>query len=210
MSNLQLFQPTNKSCSYQVFPLMQKTLFFLFVQVLIICDTGETNTACCVYVCFKSPLSTFCPLQFYLMFSPRFTFQDSQFIFLRVMWFSEFKTKSNFIFQEVENEGAGSNNRLLRQLVLQSAGLLPQTCGKNTHVLPLRNLGTVEFLSFLSPSLEFSLYCQSRRVGGVLTAFSLGFLLLIKFPPTFFSYPSPLLFQTHRKCRQTCRHHSLR
>lgn len=52
--------------------------------------------------------------------------------------------------------------------------------------------------------------CQSSRVGGFLTALSLGFILLMKFEfllSFIFSLQSLLLFQTHQKCRQTCRHH---
>lgn len=118
---------------------------------------------------------------------------------------------------------ASGINWLMRPLMLQIDHWLPRaevhgehmekhTCSADEKVW---NGWISHFvICFVSIFGAFTLHfpaicCQSSRVGGFLTAISLGFILLIKFLLSFLFHPSPLLFQTHQKCRQTCRHQFL-
>lgn len=130
------------------------------------------------------------------------------------MWVSENQTKILFYFSrstktaESASSNASGNKWLLGQLVLQIDCLLPHTevqdeCVKNIHVdvkfcNPWISHFVLEFVSIFGAFLLCTsqpISCQSSRVGGFLTAFSLGFILLMKFLLSFFFYSRLLLFQ---------------
>lgn len=129
------------------------------------------------------------------------------------MWSEKSKPKSYFIFQEVQKQPkmpaampvATSDywGSLCCRLTVCYLILRCRMSVWKTYML-MWNFVMLEFLILLlslSPSLvpvlctSQPISCQSSRVGGFLTAFSLGFILLMKFLLSFFFYPSLLLFQ---------------